>query len=170
MPYLQSPRSGVLKRACRFKDFKQLPAAGASGSWQYVGNPDILVLELDKDARLHEVQYFGRKGREYTVSMEIKDTTSDLSVVKNSGTYSSEKDLDHIYYGFDVLFDIPVNLDSGKRYEISSKIIGPPSWYGKKGQTLVNFEGINFTFIASDSLIQNGTSERSGQFSVFLFT
>ena len=139
-------------------------------SWNYNrGQPDNLVLNLDKDARLHGVQHFGRKGCEYTVSMEIKDATTNLSMVKKSGTYSSDKDLDHIYYGFDVLFDNPVILESGKSYKISSMIRGPQSWYGEKGQTCVNFEGLNFTFSSPDSP-GNGTSDRSGQFPVFLFT
>ena len=169
LPYLQSPRIGVLKRVCRFMDFKQHPAAGASGRWNYSGKPDNLVLILDKDVRLHGVQQFGREGCEYTVSMEIKDAATNLSMVKKSGTYSSEKDLHHIYYGFDVLFDTPVILESGKRYEISSMISGPRSWSGKQGQTSVNFEGINFTFSRSASP-SNGTNEQRGQFPVFLFT
>ncbi|XP_044184489.1 BTB/POZ domain-containing protein 6-like [Acropora millepora] len=168
LPYLQSPRNGVLKRVCRFKDFKQHPAEGAGGPWNYFpGKPENLVLNVDKDVRLKGVQHFGREGCVYTVSMEIKDATTNLSLVKKSGTYCSEKDLDHIYYGFDVVFDTPVILQSGKRYEISSRISGPTSWYGKKGETRVNFEGLNFTFSAHDSR-GNGTSEREGQFPVFL--
>ena len=169
LPYLQSPRIVALKRVCRFNDFMQHPAAGESGSWYYSGNPDNLVLNLDKDVRLHGVQQFGREGCEYTVSMEIKDAATNLPMVKKSGTYSSEKDLHHIYYGFDVLFDTPVILESGKRYEISSMISGPRSWSGKQGQRSVNFEGINFTFSRSASP-SNGTNEKCGQFPVFLFT
>ncbi|XP_067044135.1 BTB/POZ domain-containing protein 6-like [Acropora muricata] len=170
LPYLQSPRIGVLKRVCRFKDFNQHPAEGVEGPWNYnLAKPDDLVLNVDKDVRLKGVQHFGREGCEYTVSMEIKDALTNLSVVKKSGTYSSEKDLSHIYYGFDVLFDTPVILESGKRYEISSMISGPPSWHGKQGQTSVNFEGINFTFSRSHFL-RNGTNEQNGQFPVFLFT
>ena len=173
LPYLQSLRTlrnGALKRACRFKDFKQHPATGASGSWHYSsGNPDSVVLNVDKDVRLHGVQHFGREGCEYTVSMEIEDTTSNLFLVKKSGTYSSEKDLGHIYYGFDVLFDTPVILESGKIYKIRSKINGPLSWYGKQGQTLVNFEGINFTFSESKDISTNGTTVEKGQFPVFFF-
>ena len=169
LPYLLSPRIGVLKRACRFKNFKPDPGEDASRGWHYKGNPDFLVLNLDKDVRLHGVQHFGCEGCEYTVSMEIKDTTSNLFLVKTSGKYFSEKDLDHIYYGFDVLIDAPVILESGKRYKIISKISGPPSWYGQQGQTRVNFEGITFTFSRSDSP-SNGTDEKTGQFPVFLFT
>ena len=92
-----------------------------------------------------------------------------LSLAKKSGTYFSAKDLDHIYYGFDVLIDTPVILKSGKRYKISSMISGQNSWSGNQGQTSVNFEPINFTFSRSASSC-NGTDEKMGQFPVFLFT
>ena len=169
LPYLLSPRIGVLKRACRFKNFKPDPVVDASDKWDNYGMPNSLSLSVNRVIRLHGVQHFGLEGCEYTVSMKIKDTTSKRSLVKKSGTYFSERDLDHIYYGFDVLFDTPVILRSGKRYEISSKIRGPPSWYGEEGQACINFEGINFTFSCSDSLVI-GTTEEIGQFPAFLFT
>ncbi|XP_044184324.1 BTB/POZ domain-containing protein 6-like [Acropora millepora] len=162
LPYLQSPRIGVLRRIGRFKEYY-------SARWGYDGSLDSLILSVDKDVRLCGVQHFGCEGCEHTVSMEIKDATSKLSLAKKSGTYCSEKDLDHPYYGFDILFDSPVILESGKRYEISSMIRGPPSYYGGKGQTSVNFEGINFTFSALHGP-RNGTTEKAGQFPAFLFT
>ena len=166
LPYLKSPRNRALSRVCRFKEYQ---SAGVGGSWIYGGELDPLILRVDKDVCLHGVQHFGCEGCEYTVSMEIKDATSNLSLAKKSGTYSSEKDLNHIYYGFDVLIDTSVILESGKRYKISSMISGPPSWYGSQGQINAYFEGINFTFSASDSS-SNGTNEESGQFPAFLFT
>ena len=139
LPYLQCPRIRALRRFCRFKDFI------GTDPWQYNGEPDPLILCVDKNISLHGVQHFGYEGCEYTVSMEIKDTTSNLSLVKKSGTYSSEKDLDHIYHDFDVLFDTPVILESEKIYEISSVIDGPPSWYMvkmvKKGKNLLILKG-----------------------------
>ena len=162
LPYLQSLRAGVLRRVCRFNRY--CPAG-----WSCFGKCDSLVFSVDKDVRLCGVQHFGCEGCEYTVFMEIKDATSNLSLAKKSGTYCSEKDSDGIYYGFDVLIDTPVILKSGKRYEIRSMIRGPPSWYGQHGQTRVNLEGINFTFSRSASPIY-GTSETGGQFPVFLFT
>ncbi|XP_044184442.1 E3 ubiquitin-protein ligase MYCBP2-like [Acropora millepora] len=164
LPYLQSPRIGALRRFCRFKDFN------GTGSWVYNnGEPDSLILSVDEDISLHGVQHFGCEGCVYTVSMEIKDKTTNLSLVKKSGTYCSEKDSDGMYYGFDVLIDVPVILESGKRYEIRSMISGPQSWFGAKGQTPINFEGLNFTFSRSESP-NNCTSETGGQFAVFLFT
>ena len=166
LPYLQSPRTAALRRIYRFKEYQ---SADVAGSWKYCGNLDSLILSVDKDVRLCGVQHFGCEGCEYTVSMEINDAAGNLSLAKKSGTYCSEKDLDHIYYGFDGLFDTPVILESGKRYKISSTISAPPSWYGVKGQTRVNFEGINFTFSRSD-YPKSGTSEKHGQFPAFVFT
>ena len=129
-----------------------------------------LILSVDKVILLHGVQHSGREGGVYTVSMEIKDKTTNLSLVeKSGGTYSSTKDADHIYYGFDVLFDTPVTLASGKRYEISSKTIGPSSWYGEEGETVVNFEGTNFTFSAPNNPFSS-TNAKTRMFPVFLFT
>ena len=162
LPYLRSPRTGALRGVCRFNRY-------CSGGWGCFGDCDSLVFSVDKDVRLCGVRHFGREGCEYTVSMEIKDATSNLSLAKKSGTYCSEKDSGGIYYGFDVLIDTPVILKSGKRYEIRSMISGPPSWYGEKGQARVNFEGINFTFSRSASPVY-GTSETEGQFPVFIFT
>ena len=161
LPYLQSPRTGVLRRVYRFKEYW-------GNDWVYNGDLDSLILSVDKDVCLCGIGHFGHIGCEYRVSMEIKDATSNLSLVKKSGTYCSEKYLGHIYYGFDVLIDLPVILESGKRYEISSMISGPPSCYGAKGQTSVDFEGRNFTFSRSASS-NNGTNEGLGQFPVFLF-
>ena len=124
LPYLQFPRTKTLRRVCRFKDFNKHPPA-VGYNYQKLHS---LILSVDKVILLHAVQHFGREGCEYKVSMEIKDKTTNLSLVeKSGGTYSSTKDADHIYYGFDVLFDTPVTLASGKRYEISSTTIGPSS-------------------------------------------
>ncbi|XP_067044128.1 BTB/POZ domain-containing protein 6-like [Acropora muricata] len=166
LPYLHSPRTVALRRVCRFNKYC---SAGVGGCWSYGGSLDSVILSVDKDVRLCGVQHFGRKGSEYTVSMEVKDATSNLSLAKKSGTYSCEKDLDSIYYGFDVLIDLPVILESGKRYEIRSMISGPQSWYGENGETRVNFEGINFSFSRSASP-SNDTNEQRGQFPAFLFT
>ncbi|XP_067044131.1 BTB/POZ domain-containing protein 6-like [Acropora muricata] len=166
LPYLQSPRTGVLRRVCRFNEYR---AAGMAGCWNYGGYWNALILSVDKNVRLYGVQHFGCEGCEYSVSMEINDAASNLSLAKKSGTYCSEKDSDGIYYGFDVLIDSPVILESGRKYEIRSMISGPQSWYGAKGETSVNFEGINFTFSRSDSP-SNGTNEQRGQFPVFLCT
>ena len=86
LPYLLSPRIGVLKRACRFKNFKPDPVADASDLWENYSIPNSLILSVNRVIRLHGVQHFGREGCDYKVSMEIQDAKSNLSLAKKSGT------------------------------------------------------------------------------------
>lgn len=179
LPYLQSRRIAVLTRACRFKNFKKPPdGTFEKGCWSYSGFPDSLIISVrrvnsgvDKAIYLKGVQHFGRHGARHFVSMKIEDTASkETLAVKLGAYYPSEKDLEDKYYGFEVLFDTPLILEPGKRYKISSTIGGPPSWYGIEGERIVNFEGIKLKIRATDSPDHNGTSERHGQFPVFLFS
>ena len=118
---------------------------------------------------LHGVQHFGSEGAEYTVSTEVKDTTDGSSLVKQSGSYTSVKDETDSYYGFDVQFDRPVCLVENKEYQLVSLIKGPSSWYGQQGKTSVECKRVLFTFRTWREK-NNGTSEREGQFPVFLFS
>ena len=103
------------------------------------------------------------------VSTEVKDTTHDSSVVKRSGTYSSEKDETNNDYGFDVLFDRPVCLEANEQYTLMSLIKGTLSWYGEEGQTSVGSGGVRFTFSPSNDS-GNSTLVTRGQFPAFIFS
>ncbi|XP_068672260.1 BTB/POZ domain-containing protein 2-like [Montipora capricornis] len=167
LPFAQSPRLGVVTTRCRrFTHFKQ-PGTNA-GWWSYVRGPDSLCLSVDKAINLLGVQHFGCEGGEYTVATEITDVTRGSSQVKRSGTYSCKKDMDHAYYGFDVLFNSPVILEPGNTYKIISNIKGPQSWYGQQGKVVFETAGVGFTICTSDKP-NNGTSETTGQFPSFLF-
>ncbi|XP_015768004.1 PREDICTED: BTB/POZ domain-containing protein 6-like [Acropora digitifera] len=177
LPYLQSPRISVVKGVYRFKRVLEV-----------VSSPPCvrssLILSVDKAIHLHGVGHFGHSKRECTVSMEIKEKRSNSILVKKSGTYSSETPLHYSYCCFDVLFDTSVILEPGMKYEISSTIsgpssvgrtigskLGPPtySWSGVDGQKLVNFEGVHFTFSASD-FSNSETIVQCDQFPFFLVT
>ncbi|XP_068760927.1 BTB/POZ domain-containing protein 2-like [Montipora capricornis] len=171
LPFAQSSRLVVEKRCRRFTHFKQ-PGTNHDGPWSYVRGPDsgtdCLCLRVDKAINLLGVQHFGCKGGEYTVSTEVTDVTRGSSQVKASGTYSCEKDMDHAYYGFKVLFNSPVILEPGKIYKIISNIKGPQSWYGEQGKVFFETAGVGFTISKSDQP-NNGTNETTGQFPGFLF-
>ena len=165
LPFAQSSRLGAGKRCRRFTEFKQ---PNISGKWRYSDTSDSLCLSVDKGIRLLGVQHFGCEGGEYTVSMEITDTKSGSSLAKTSGTYSCEKDMDHAYYGFDVLFNSPVVLEPENTYKIISVIKGPRSWYGEKGKQEIETAGVGFT-INNSVYSTNGTDVTRGQFPGFLF-
>ena len=162
-PFLQEARIGCEKNRCnRFEKF-------VGPGWSYArGLADSVQFSVNKPIKLFGVQHFGSEGDEYTVSSEVKDTTHDSSVVKRSGTYTSEKDETNNYYGFDVLFERPVWLEAEKQYTLVSLIKGPGSWSGNDGQISVESGGVRFTFRDSDS--GNGTSVTRGQFPAFIFS
>ena len=141
------------------------------GPWHYTpGKSDALNLTVSKAVTLHGVQHFGSESGEYTVSLEVKDVAnSGFSLVKLTGTYSSEKDETNGYYGFDVMFDHPVCLEQGKKYEIVSLIKGLSSWRVTNGKESDEVQGIQLSFIYSASST-NGTNVKIGQFAAFIFS
>ena len=168
LPFKRSPRqprTGFLNRVCRSAIY-----GGSVEGWCYSNvTKDAVKLTVSKPVTLQGVQHFGSEGGKYKVSLEVKDTKSGFSLVKQTDTYSSEKDETNVYYGFDVMFDHPVCLERGKTYEIASVIEGPPSWYMMNGKESVEAQGIQFSF--SNSVASgNGTNVNSGQFPALIFS
>ncbi|XP_068672194.1 BTB/POZ domain-containing protein 2-like isoform X2 [Montipora foliosa] len=166
LPFAQSPRLGFTDRCWRFTHFIQ---PGTDPLWWNFCDSHSLCLQVNKSISLLGVQHFGCEGGEYTVSTEVTDVTHGSSLVKTSGTYSCEKDMDHAYYGFDVLFNSPVILEPGNTYKFISNIQGPEPWCGEQGKVVFETAGVGFTISKSDHVFYNGTSERTGQFPGFLF-
>ena len=130
----------------------------------------MIVLSVNKSVKLHGIQHFGSEGCQYTVSTEVNYTTNGFSLVNKTGSYTSEKDEKHGYFGFTVWFDPPLQLHEGKRYEVRSLIQGPSSWYGEQGKPSLECGRVKFNFNTTDSGSNNGTGQVSGQFSAFIFT
>ena len=163
LPFIHSPRSGsIVHRFYRF--------ASLDFSWSHGGiAADALGVTVSKPIALHGVQHFGSEGGNYTVSLEVKDAVRGLSLVKQTGTYSSEIDETNSYYGFDVTFNRPVYLEKDKPYEVVSVIAGPSSWRVGAGKNPVAVQGVHFSF-SNSSASTNGTTVDNGQFSAFLFS
>ena len=164
LPFVETARGKF-----RCHRFAKLTPPGTSGAWSYKGKVDSINFTVSKDIKLHGIQHFVSEGGKYKISTQVKDTTQYSLVAKRSVTYVSEKDETDSYYGFDVLFDLPVCLEANKQYTLVSLIKGPVSWYGEDGQTSVESGGVRFTF--SDSEVSsNGTTVTRGQFPAFIFT
>ena len=165
LPFSEAPRIEnfqhyIVKRFLKFSSKSQ---------WGYgSSSPDRIYFTVNKPIKLHGVQHFGSEGGEYAVSTVVKDTT-DGSLVKQSGSYTSEKDETYSYFGYVVLFDHPVGLVENKEYELVSLIKGPPSCFGEEGQTAVETNGVQFVF-RSLPAASNGTSDTKGQFPAFVFS
>ena len=164
LPFTQTTRTGSFHRCYRFAKWHS-----PGNWWAYSSNQaDGVRVSVSKAIKLHGVQHFGSEGGKYTVSLEVKDARNDSCLAKQSGSYTSEKDNVHAYYGFDVLFNQPVNLEGGKTYKIVSFIEGPASCYGE-GKNSVECCQLQFTFSALGGS-SNGTCETTGQFPAFHFS
>ena len=165
LPFLQGARRKLLGfRVNRFNDYCK-----PSTAWNYnTGLPDIVHFSVNKHIMLLGIQHFGSDGGEHTVSTEVKDTATSLTVVKRSGTFTSKKETNNNYYGFFVSFGNLVSLDANKQYTLESLINGPESWYGTDGRTSVEAGGVQFTF-SDPTGIGNGTTVARGQFPAFIF-
>ena len=162
LPFIHSLRSGSFHWCYRC-------TLSQPSRWGYSGSADALGVTVNKPITLHGVQHFGSEGGNYTVSLEVKDALSGLSLAKQTGTHSSEKNDVHSYYGFDVMFNHPVNLEQDKPYEVVSLIEGPSSWRVMGGKSLVEVQGVQFSFRLS-AASTNGTTVDCGQFPAFLFS
>ena len=165
LPFLQGARKELPGfRVNRFNDYCK-PTTG----WKYnIGVPDRVYFSVNKPIKLLGIQHFGSDGGEHTVSTEVKDTVTNLTVVKRSGTFTSKKETNKNYYGFFVSFGNLVSLDANKQYTLESLINGPKSWHGKDGRTSVEAGGVQFTF-SDPTGTGNGTTVARGQFPAFIF-
>ena len=159
---LHFPRT--LHRCYRFSEIKSPPF-----NFLYVDCSDSLKLTVNKPVRLYGVQLFGNDSGQYIVSLEVKDAITGFSLAQKSESYFSEKDDTHAFYGFDVKFDLPVCIETDKTYDIISRISGPISWFGERGQQTVEIQEVSFSF-SNSAVFSNGTSVSSGQFPAFLFS
>ncbi|KAL9956921.1 hypothetical protein ACROYT_G038482, partial [Oculina patagonica] len=167
LPFIQHPRIACARYRC-YRFYKVCPPG--KDQWHYRDSQvDSVQFSVNKPVKLFGVQHFGSEGGKYTVVTEVKDSRDDSSIVKQLGSYASEKDKSNGSYGFDVLFNCPVFLQEKKMYKLVSHIKGPLSWYGKKGQLSVECEGVEFTLSFSDAS-SNFTSVNCGQFPAFIFS
>ena len=144
-PFIHYPRSGrTVHRCIRFASLKL-------ASWGYGESADAFGVTVSKPIKLHGVHHFGIEGCCYTVSVEVKDALSGLSLVKQTGTHFPKKEETNGLYVFDVIFNHPVHLEQDKRYEVVSLMRGGSSrWSVKTVIDPVEVQGVQFSFSQSD--------------------
>ena len=170
LQFSSAPRVKTIHHSHRFKDLP-IQAPTASSWWYQAPHKDRICFTVKKPIQLVGIQHFGSEDSIYSASAKVKDTTVGLSIVRKSGSYTSEKrQTDQYYYAFDVLFDHPVYLEQNKRYEIVSLITGPHSWFGfTKGNEFVECSGVLFSFSNSEAAESHRTFVYQGQFPALLF-
>ena len=158
-------RTSVIHRCERFSAISVLAEFGNDRVKQLIG------FAVNKDIALHGLCLFGSENNSYIVTLEVKDTSNNLTLVSISGTYSSKvlKCRNISYHGFEVLFDSAAVLKKNKKYQIEALISGPDSKCGFIGRSPVDVSGVTFTFL---TVHRNRTSTCTyeGQFPEFLFS
>ena len=165
-------QSSVLCDIHRCGRFQSVSGTG----WAYTKQgKDRLAFSVNRDITLHGVSLFGSENNSYTVTLEVKGSTNNTTVVSKSGTYPSKRlayksDLSVSYYGFEVLFDSAASLKMSTCYVIEAFICGPSSGAGRNGIESVIQSGVTFTFAALVRADSNGTQVSVGQFPEFLLS
>ena len=172
---IQTPPVGFLttrRRPCVIHRCERFQSQ--SGTWNYGGSrKDFLGFTVNKNIFLHGLCLFGSYGYSYTVTLEIKDTTSLRNVGTQTGTYSSKLLQSKTYcnyYGFEVLFDSPTYLKKNTPYLVEALVSGPQSGRGSNGFTDVEESGVTFSFSTVERIGNNNTDVSKGQFPHFLFS
>ena len=140
--------------------------------WDYSSSvSNLICVYASKDVKVHAVRLFGNADDIYSVELKVKDSNGFVLATKG-GRFVSAPVQSEIgeYQGFEIVFEQPIVLKAYSGYVIfEAKISGPPSCYGKSGQSRIEHSGVVFLF---DSYAFSGfhSSVQSGQFSEFLFS
>ena len=153
-----------VQRCCRFNSV---------GQWY--GCPETYVhcinFSVNKDIFLHGLCIFGIENS--TIDVDLKVEESAKKLVSKSGQFSSSLYMLELfcYYGFTVMFDLPIVIKKNAVYHLQATITDPA---GKKrvcgdiGVRSVTCSGVTFTF--TDCEGGNGSNVFRKQFPELLFT
>ena len=137
--------------------------------WYYSFNSNCICFDVDKNIHLHAIHFFGSDNSQYSVTLEVSDHSSCISVGRQEGNFLSKQIQCEIgdHQGFDIVFEPPIAIKANKRYRIWAAITGPPSWYGTNRCSTVEKSGVTFHFYSVSGC---ASSCEKGQFSKFVFT
>ena len=128
---------------------------------------------ISMTSQLRGVSLLGSGSNSYTVTLEVKDTSNNKTLVSKTGTYSLKllQCKDYSYHGFDLLFDCAIVLQRNTRYRIEAIIVGPTSVIGKNSSSSEWSSGVTLTFLAVNCLNSNNRdNSKRGQFPELLFS
>ena len=159
------PVSPVFPTCDRFNNIIESP------SWSYSRLKDYVIFNVNNDIKLHGVCIFGSVNNDYHVELVIKDLHTNSTVITKTDSFRSQQ-MEYkvgIYFGFEIVFDTPLDVKKNTDYQIEAKISGPYSDKGENGLSLVDVSGVQFTFKRS-AQSGNGTCPSTGQFPRFVFS
>ena len=99
----------------------------------YEKRKDSLIFTVNNNIKLHGMCLFGRMNNDYHVKLVIKDLHSHSTVKTKTGSFRSQQMECKfgIYFGFEILFDTPLDVKKNTDYQIEAVISGPSSGEGE---------------------------------------
>ncbi|XP_078353077.1 BTB/POZ domain-containing protein 2-like [Oculina patagonica] len=142
--FLDVHRVGCLLRCCTFKSF-----AHDKYFLNDAEEPVLFLKIIDKDIMLYGVSLLGNDGGEFGVCLNIVDETNNSILASKTENFTSQRREcnNDFYYGFDVIFDVPVALGKNSAYRIEPSVYGPGYMTGQKViDRYVHSSGVTFEF------------------------
>ena len=161
--FLETERTGRKQVISRFRSLNR-------GWWYNFDYPNSICFDVDKNIHLHAIHFFGSDNSQYSVTLEVLDHSSGISVRKQEGNFLSKQIQCEIgdHQGFDIVLEPPIAIKANTRYKILATITGPPSWYGTNGCSNVENSGVTFHFTSTSNILTS--TDEKGQFPEFVFT
>jgi len=136
----------------------------------------LIEFRVNKDVTVVGARLFGSKGCSHNVTLyfleveEMSDRSMFLWRLKS--TFKTEENkIDGLYYGFTVFFLNPVNMESGKRYQVAFKMAAGPNMHvGCHARSDVTCEDLEVTYLRSCHKSRfNQYSLEGGQIQTLIF-
>ena len=156
----RSPRETLVKKTLRCSRFKSC----CGNDWFCdTRKSDAIKFMVDKPVYIKGIAAYGasKMEGEYTSSVELLKQNKILGDRKMSFSSDTSSTL------HDVLFERPILIEKNEVYSINLLLQGPSSLSGRDGFSVVDCEGVKFTFI--DHTSPNGTSVTAGQIPEIIF-
>lgn len=159
--FSRKPRAGTLERCRLFPETRKW--------FMYSGScPEYLTFSVNSSVLLYGVRMFGCESGKYSVLLEFYAHSKPAKILSaKKGIHECDSIVKDSYFGFDVVLDKPCLLDANTLYTFQVLLEGPPSCYGCHGYSVVECDGITFSFSRDDCPIFSRF--RVGQFAEIIF-
>ena len=160
------PRGAISTNIERCKRFSEISGTGCF--WHYNRRAaDVVIFKvMNTPVLLRGVRLFGYQKEKYSLILKVNG-----KIVVENQFQTDELERDG-YYGYDVVFEKPLQLLPKEECVIQAFIHGPKSLYGVSGREEVTCGKAIFRFIAKEEPQNgnNGSAVGQGQFAEVLFS
>ena len=118
--FLETERNGGKQDISRFRLLER-------GWWYYSDYPNCIDFDVDKNIHLHAIHFFGSDNSQYSVTLEVLDHSSGISVRKRDGNFLSKQIQWEIgdHQGFDIVFEPPIAIKANTRSKFRLPLLVP---------------------------------------------